>query len=64
MNQVRYPKIIYKKLNPIEIIKQSTIITYIQAYIIENSYTEIHHVNNTIEPLEKFDKKVKKREKE
>lgn len=42
----------------------SIIVTYIKAYIIENYHVEIHQVNNTIEPLERFDKKVKKLEAE
>lgn len=42
----------------------SIIVTYIKAYIIENSYIELQQINNIIEPLERFDEKVKKLEKQ
>lgn len=42
----------------------SIIVTYIKAYIIENSHIELQQINNIIEPLERFDQKVKKLEKQ
>ena len=40
----------------------SIIVTYIKAYAIKNRHIELQQVNNTIEPLKRFDEKVKKLE--
>lgn len=42
----------------------SIIVTYIKAYIIENSHIELQQISNIIEPLKRFDEKVKKLEKQ